>query len=203
MEALKQHLLEQELMSDSRFDATIAAIGSAVGGLLDELCNRRLAYDAAAVEQRPADRDFLALPHYPVVAVSKVELKYEGGLEWAVLENEPVMLNEQSGLIHFSGVLGGRRDLVRVSYSGGYWFETLDPNEDGYPSAKPAGATELPGALRGAFLVQCEQVWQTHDRLGTGNVGADAAGQFLNTKLSTLELVPLVKSTVQRFVRYG
>lgn len=202
LETLKQHLLEQELMSDARFDPTIAAIGNAVAGMFDELCNRKLAYDAQAVASIAADCDFMVLPHYPVVEIASVEVKGAGESEWTAMANEPLMCNDQSGLVYFSGQLGGNRDLVRVTYSGGYWFETLEPGEDGYPSAQPDGAVELPGALRGAFLVQCEQLWQTHDRLGTGVAGGDGS-QFLNTRLSTLELVPLVKETLKRFVRYS
>jgi len=192
---LKRYLLPDTLATDRKFDAVLQGIGLGVAGLFDSVCNRKLDYLEGAEAVFTGDREHFTLPRYPVVSVTSVEAIGVAG-------DLPYTINEGSGLIRFFGTIGSERSQVRVVWTGGYWFEALEPDDEGYPSARPAGATELPNDLQAAFLLQCEQVWQTHDRLGTGLVGDGAGSAFLNTRLSTLELVPLVVTMLNGYRRY-
>jgi hypothetical protein len=202
LDTLRKHLLATSLGAETKFDPVLRAIGLAVNGMFETFCNRKFAWSTEAQITFTADREHFVLPRYPIAEVASVSLRETNAEEWEVLADEPLLTDEASGIIRFNSKLGNERALVKVVWSGGYWFETKEPDEPDFPSEMPAGATALEDDIRGAFLLQCEQVWQTHDADGTTIIGT-GAGQFLNTKLSTLDLVPLVKQMLQGKIRYA
>lgn len=196
LDTLKRHLLAGSMASQGAFDLQISTLGLGVAGLFDRFCNRELGYLADAEVVMSADRSHLVVPRYPLVEVASVSTKGWGETEWTAVDAEPQLFNATSGVVHFSGELGDCRSLVRVIYSGGYWWDSNEP-QDG-PGVCPEGATELPGDLRAAFLLQCESVWGQRDKLGSGLVDKPA----VTGALQGLEMLPLVKEMLRGFVRY-
>lgn len=194
---LKGHLLAASITADTQFDAVIAAIGNGVAGLFDSVTNRKLAWKANDEAIFTGNRDHYVLPRYPVASVASVSTRWAQTEAWAAQAAEPLLLNSASGMIHFTRELGSDRTQVKVVYSGGYYFETLEPADEGYGAAAPEGAIALPGDLLSAFLLQCEQAWAVHDKLGTGVISGDGS------QLSTLDLVPAVKQILAGRVRYN
>lgn len=196
LETLKRHLLAGSLASGKQFDLQIKMLGLGVAALFDKFCNRELLYHANAEVVTTADRSHLVVPCYPIVEVASVSTKGLGESDWTAQANEPQLFNATSGVVHFSGELGDDKTLVKVVYTGGYWFDENEPGDE--PGEAPEGAFELPDDLRSAFLLQVEAVWAQKDKLGSGLVDKPQA----TGSLQSVELLPLVKEMLRGYVRY-
>jgi hypothetical protein len=200
LETLKRHLLSASMTNGAQFDLQIKTIGLGIASMIERLCSRELVYQAGAQVETTADREHIIVPRYPIVDVTKVETRAIGDAAWTEETGEPQMFNARSGIVYFGSRLGDSQTMVRVTYSGGYWFDTAEPGDE--PGVMPEGASPLPDDLKSAFLLQCEQVWATRDKLGAGLTGQEPGGQFLNTKLSYLDVLPLVKEMLRGYVRH-
>ncbi len=198
LDTLKKVLLASSLAGETKFDARIAAIGLGMAGAFDKFCNRRLGYKANDTIQFSGDRPHYYLPRYPIVSVASIQMRYFRTDAWADISDQPISMNEEIGMVHFGYTLGRQPLQVLATWTGGYWFETLEPEDDGYPSAAPAGAALLPDDLRSAFLLQCEHVWDSSDQLGTGLV--DKPGE--QSAIEKLDFPPIVKTILKGYVRY-
>lgn len=202
LETLKRHLLADSLRDGREFDQVITSIGQSVAGLIDAFTNRKLGYLGAAEIVFTGDRRHYVLPRYPLVAVASVESRLSDADEWTKLDDEPWTTHAASGLIRFGGELGDELLQVKVKWAGGYWFETLEPDDDGWPSSAPVGATALPADIQGAWLMQCRAVWAAIDKLGGDILKTGSSSQFVSGSLAGLELIPMVKAMLQGHIRY-
>jgi len=205
LDTLKRHLLAGSLAGETRFDSVIKTVGLAVAGLIEGHTNRRLGYAAGDTIVFNALRRIFYLPRFPVCGVTSVVTRAETTATWLVESGQPTMVNYETGLVDFGSELGDENVQVRVLWTGGYWFETLEPDDSGYPSSKPThvdptwdAVAALPDALQGAWLLQCEYLWAARDKLGMGLV--DAPGK--QTTLGDLKLSPLVEKMLMPYVRY-
>ncbi len=204
LDTLKKHLLPSTLKSDVRFDKVILALGLGVAGQFANATLRKFARVAGDTEVFPADHCEFILSRVPLESVSQAELKLSEADGWIVQDAAFIRaINLTDGIINI-----GERDAgpyyaqVRFTFTGGYWWETLEPDDDAYPSAMPSGATAIPDDLFQAWLLQCRTVWQAMDKLGTDVLASGASGQFVTGTISTLGLIPLVKQTLTDFIRY-
>lgn len=196
---LKAHVLGVGLTTSTEFDAVLTAIGKGVAGRLQGFCNRCFGRVVGQVDTFPADRDFWVTSRYPIEAVTSLEILYSGQ-DWAALNLTDYVVSRLSGagLVHFGGELGGAMDQARLTYTGGFFVETKEPTDQGYPTSKPSGATSIPDDLVWAWLTQCKEVWNRGDRLGTGLADkADAVGALMG-----LKLVPEVEEAVRVYRRF-
>ena len=193
---LKRHLLAVTMQGQTTYDITIAMIGRGIAAQFGRHCNRRFERTVDAQAEFTADRDHYYLPCYPVETITSIEQRDNMTDGWKPLSID-VILNrgDESGLISFGpgASLGYWSSRIRVTYTGGYWFETLEPGETGYPTAQPAGSTVLPADLRLAWLLQCGRVWELMDKLGT-NIDPEQAA---SKSLADLELLPEVKQVLE------
>jgi len=201
LDDLKRELLPSGLRSGRTFDAAIIAVGQGMAGIFDGRTNRLLAREADATATWSADRDHVYVPRYPIESVSRVEVS-EDGSTWETVSGEPVLWDATTGLVRFGGTVGGYDERVRVTWTGGYWFGALEPDEEGYPEMIPTGATALPPELRSAFFLACRAVWQALDKTGADVLRTGSSSQFVSGSLSGLELPPLVEQTLLRYRRY-
>ncbi len=189
------------MASDPRFDAIIEDLGKGVAAAIENYCNRRFAraVDDTAVFQ--ADRASFILPRYPLEAVTKVELKSNEATGWEVQDQSLIAsISQLSGLVYFTDA-AMRQDWnqVRFTFTGGYWFEQLEPDEAdaGYPSKMPAGATALPSDLRLAWLIQMRDVWNKTDKLNAGLAELPSGAWLAAT--GGMDLSNLVKFMLNNF----
>lgn len=200
LDRLKKHLLASSLAGEKRFDAVIQDIGLGVAAMMEQYCNRnfeRLENDTAVFQ---ADRASFMLPRYPVEAITAVELKLKDADDFVAQDLSFIQsTSKESGLVYLPEVpdAGPYWAEVRFTFTGGYWFETLEPEDATYPSACPAGAKQLPADLRLAWLIQCREVWSRMDKLGTGLV--DEPGKQSGTDV--LDLSPMTKRTLANYVQ--
>lgn len=191
---LKAWLLAEELRADAGFDAAIAQIGRGVAAQFDRRCNRALARAVGAVAEFSGRRDFLIAPRYPLEAVTLIEVRDLGDAAW---RDETASLSHfvaASGLVQFTTLLGAESSRLRLTHTGGYWF---DATEDA-SGVLPAGATPLPEDLRLAWLQQCRFVWQRLPKLGVPVNSATPP-----TALVEMKLLPEVEQTLGDYLRYA
>lgn len=203
LDDLKTYLLAAAVRPATDYDAQLLLIGKGVAALLDRFCNRNFAYLANDQIIFTGDRPHYYLPRFPFVesAGITVEMRYFLADAWADISGQPLQINPQTGLLHFGYTLGRQPLQVRVTYTGGYWFNTLEPADAGYPQTLPTGATALPDDVKFAWLTQCAEVWKHRDKLGQGLTENLEEKRSLGN-IPGLNLLPLVRSSLQTFVRY-
>lgn len=201
LDTLKKHLLPASLAPESRFDLVIQDIGQGVAGLMENYCDRKFARVVADQVVLMADRASFSLPRYPVEIISQVELKYRDSDAFQVQDISLIeSTSPMAGIVYLQDNTdaGPYWAQVRFTYTGGYWFEQLEPDDDNYPTgAAPAGSTLLPSEIKFAWLTQCREVWNKFDKLGTGLIDKPDS----QTKTGNLDLSPMVKDLLKSFRR--
>lgn len=199
LKELKAALLAEVLRGGVEYDDALITIGLGVALQFDKFCNRQFTRVEDATVEFTAAREGFTLPRYPVEEVTFIELQttYEAG--WAAQSLSLISnVTLKSGVVRFGGTLGSDSDLVRLTYTGGYWWNT---NEDGVDAA-PAGAAALPADLKLAWIEQCKKIWEVYDPLGTGLGKGGSNVALVGLSLAGLELLPTVKQTLAPHVRY-
>jgi len=199
---LKSWLLPVAMRTGTDYDADIAAIGKGVAGLIERHCNRTLERAVGTTYVTSADRSVLILNRYPIETVTSIELREDLSTGWQSLGAVNSILTGadfEKGILHFGTVQSTYMAQLRVTYTGGYFFEQLEPADVGYPTAQPAGSTALPADVQLAWLLQCEHVWSQRDKLGL-QIGKDPA---TDPALLRVELLPTVKDHLRTHIRYG
>jgi hypothetical protein len=177
LDYLKKQILAKSQSADKRFDDLILALGLGVAGHFARICNRDWAYQAGCQEVAQGDRSFWFVRRSPVTQFTNVELRFFTADTWTSIMGQPLASDEEKGLIHFGYTLGRSPMQVRVTYSGGYIWEQLEPDDASYPSLIPVDITSnaagldpakfnLPDELRLAWVLQCKHAWKNQDKLG-------------------------------------
>jgi hypothetical protein len=192
---LKRRILPATMLTQTTYDAAITAIGRGVAGLFDKHCNRKLGRLSGAQDQFSADRLSYTLERYPVESITTIEQRdtLDGG--WETLAADTIINQDlTAGLLHFGTSLGSYLSQVRITYVGGYWYDTAETED----TTLPTGATRVPYDVKEAWFLQCQEVWDKRDKLGVSLVSAPDA----QSKLSALELIPQVKQLLQGHIRF-
>jgi len=199
---LKAQLLAEALREGTEYDAQIRALGAGVAGALDNFCNRKFAYAANDTVIFSGDRAHYYLPRYPLndAADLTVETRVARTDAWAELD-ATLTTNPQTGLLDFGFELGSPLVQVRVTYTGGYWFDTSEAGSGTLPAGATALADSAPDVLA-AWLLQCKKVWEVADPLGGRIVPSKDVPQLVGLSLAGLELIPIVKEMLRPHMRY-
>lgn len=195
---LKSQVLSASLVSGTDYDAKLTAIGLGVAGLFEQYCNRAFRRVVADTVIFSAGRPNYYLPRFPLEAVTKLETRSLKSDSWTEDTSQPASWNESTGLIDFGLTLGDAAMQVRVTYTGGYFWDEKEPADNGYPTSQPSGSTALPEVLKLAWFLQCAEVWNKMDKLGLGLVNAPDK----TTATGTLDFTPLVKEMLHPFRRF-
>ena len=216
LDTLKKFLLPGTMQSDKTFDSTIAIIGKGVAGMFDTFCNRKFQFMDLDTIIFQGDRSHYYLPRFPLLSVATVEMRYFLADAWNNISGQPIAWNPETGLLHFGYTLGRNPLQVKVTYSGGYWFDPLEPDDSAFPSsqpdiiANPVGVTlnggsleaikfNMPESIQTAWLLQCAEVWKRKDKLGVNLVDAPAEA---HSREKLIDILPMVESILKPFVRY-
>ena len=202
---LKALVLPLTLRTRAEWDTQLTAIGKAVAAAFERHCNRRFAYLAGDTVDVSADRSFVALPRCPVVTVSAIELRDSALGAWTSIgapDSVLFSLAAESGLAQFGVVLGSFAQRLRLTYTGGYFFETLDSTEVGYPTAVPAGSTPLPDDLQRAWVLAVQAQMDATDLL-RGAAAAPAGKTPRNPAAAPAAILTAdVMEMLRPFIRY-
>ncbi len=184
---LKRELLEPAQRTETRWDLQIAAIGTAVTRMFERHCGSRLfGRDTAAVEDFTADRAFYIARRYPVESITSLTQRDDLVTGFVALDaNTTWNLHPASGLLEFGTLLGPRTSIVRMTYIGGFWFDT---SEDA-TGALPSGATALPSDISQAWYLQCQHVFQKRDAISQAQILGAAKDKPDTGGVKLLEIV--------------
>lgn len=198
---VKRHVLTPALVAATTYDARLSAIAKGVAGQMERFCNRKFARVAGDAFRSPADRSSLVLARYPIEEVTSLEIKFTEDQGWQQLDRSLlVQIANDKGLIQFYVRPGTYLAQLRVTYTGGFWYETKEPTDNGYPTAQPAGSTLLPDELKLAWLQQTARVWELMDKLGTGITKQGGEGA---ANLGQVEMTPEVKQVLLSYRRFN
>ena len=203
---LKAHLLAPSLAlaAETTYDAVLTTLGLGVAAHFDSVCNRKFTRAAGTTDILPADMCQFLLPRFPVESISAIDLKTTEADGWVaqVINDFVRTIDLAKGIVYLpdGADAGPYYAQLRFTYTGGYFWNILEPADVGYPTALPSGANALPPDLKLAWLLQCEAVWKARDKLGTEIIERDDV-KFVNSALSELKLVPQVKAILQQFTR--
>lgn len=199
LDTLKRHLLPASSMAgERRFDAVFIDLGQGVADDFENFCNRKFARMVGDQAIFQEDRASFVLPRFPIESISLVEVKLDDTDGWVT--QDPGWINStslMSGVVYLpeppdAGPYWGD---IRFTYTGGYWFEQIEPEDAGYPSAQPAGSFALPKGLKLAWLNHCRQVWNACDKLGTGLIDKPN----VQTVIGDLDFSMAVKRTLGNY----
>jgi hypothetical protein len=193
LSTLKEMLLPQSMRAQTQWDTILQRIGLGVLGLMEAYCDRKFQRIINAQMYCQGGKSELWLNRLPIESISSIELRAFGPSDWQAQENIIAQQNDQTGLVLLTQVLGGENDLIRVTYTGGYW---VDDTEDS-SGTLPSGATAAPHDLVWAWATQCEHVWSRRDKLGAGLVQQPGKA----SALGDAELLPIVTEALQPYRR--
>jgi hypothetical protein len=193
---LKRFLLASGIVSETTYDEALTALGRGVAGLIDRHCNRTFKRGSSVTEDFRGGTDVVLLARYPVETVTSVGLKSAGESTFTTQASVVDTAAVESGVLLLTGSVGSERDQLRVTYDGGYWYDTTDDGS----GTMPTGATLLPADVKMVWLNECQHVWQASDRLGIQHI-PQGENALLNTRLGILELSPASKAVLDAYRR--
>lgn len=197
LDTLKKWLLPASEQSGSDFDDALQQLGQGIAGMFEGHCNRKFERTVGNTEQFPADRLIHIASRIPLESVASVQTRTDATASWETLTDQPRQIDEDPGILYFGSLLGSQLTQVKITYTGGYWFETLEPTDGGYPTTQPSGSTLIPAALLLAFKQQCAFAWHNREKLGI-----ELEGTPESSALGNIELTDEVKQLLQQFIRY-
>lgn len=200
---LKELVLPLELRSDAQWDEDLASIGRGVVRRFAQHCNRQWPYTVGSVYQTSAEREYVVVPHLPLVAVTALARStclVAGAQSWEALdlEDEIRAITPSCGIVEFGRVMGSYSASIRVTYTGGYWWDTT---EDG-TGTMPELATALPDDLAEAWVAQCQAIIRQRAILTTNSapdLTAKEAGKRVDADAEFLPGVLAVINSYRRF----
>lgn len=200
---LKKHLLATSQQSGTAYDTPITDLGLGIAAMIERYCGRQFLRIVADTAILAADQIQFLLPRFPLESISAIDLKVSESAGWvAQTVNDFIKtIGLAEGIVYLpeGADPGDYSTQVRFTYTGGYFWNILEPTDNSYPTALPAGATALPADLKLAWLLQCRAVWNSFDKLGV-NVAAPDDGS-VGRALAELELSPQVKLMLNQFRR--
>ena len=160
------------------------------GDLFEKYCHRSFERSTTATDEFNGDEREISLSRTPVESVTAFALKSTEAEGWVTESPTPDFLLRKGCIITLKAQLGTRDDLGRVTYTGGYVLPGTNPEE---------GQTALPKAIEQACIEQVAYWYQNRSRLGFTGIAAEGGSVSLHPKL---ELLPIVKLTLDQYVRY-
>jgi hypothetical protein len=173
LSTLKKFILPGSLASTASAivpDATFTALGLGASAAIEGICNRNFGRKIGDTFLTDADRFNVILPRYPVETITSVSIKASDADTYLpqIISNVIVRKDLASGSLWFPYIQGVHWGTIQIVYTGGYWYETKEPSDAGYPTTQPSGSTALPADLQMAWLLWCSEIWNRRDKLGLG-----------------------------------
>lgn len=199
---LKARLLPSSLTGGTTQDNRILQIGRGVAGAFASFCNRDGWLRATGLTTEfTADRGHWIVPRLPLETVTAVDQKdseADGFVTLGAVNDVVETIDKKSGLVHFGSMLGDAESFVRITYTGGYWWDTTEDST----GVMPSGATALPYDLQEAWLLQCQRTWDTLDKQGANVVSQGGSVSLLGLSLAGLNIPEEIQRMIYRYRRF-
>jgi hypothetical protein len=160
LQDLKREILPAALRSQTDWDQVLKTIGLGVALAFERHCNRLWKRTAGETDEFRADRAVWVVRRFPIETVSEIAIRDDYATGWVSQSISDVLnVSEESGLVKFGDVLGPSTSEARLTYTGGYWYDT----DEAYGTAQPSGTFAVPGDLKAAWLLQCASEFERRD----------------------------------------
>lgn len=194
---LKRELLLAADAAGTDNDTAVAALGLGMARRFESFCGRRFERVVDDTVEFPADLDAYIVPRYPLEEVSEIAVRENVAQGW-VVQSSSHNFNRLSGQVFLEGPLSGGWAQTRLTYTGGYFFETLEPDDDNYPTEQPAGSEPLPLDLKLAWFLQCKFLWDRRSLVEKAKAGFKDGEGFTG---ADTKLLPEVEATLNSYRR--
>jgi hypothetical protein len=198
---VKGFVLPESIAVDTQYDSVLQVIASGIAKRFENYCNRKFARVVGDVATFDANRTHYNLPRYPLETVTQLELRATWQDPWDDITNTIVQVDEAIGQIFFGVFMADSLVMMQCTYTGGFFYETKEPTDEGYPTAMPEGATALPADLQGAWLMQTLHEFQCKDRLLPEGL-ADKTKSRSDLRFEQMQLLPEVANAIEQYRRY-
>lgn len=194
---LKSKLLLASDAAGTDYDDAVAALGLGVAGMFESLTDRKFARVSGATHEAPADRYMVSVPRYPIEEITAFDLRENLNEGW-VAQALPDNFNSLAGLVQFFTPPSIAPAMLRLTYTGGYWWDTSEDSS----GVLPAGAEAIPQALVQAWVIACRFFWDRQ------SIEERAKAGFTDKELERFvtadsELPKIVTATLDKFRRFA
>lgn len=195
---LKTAVLPDSMRSSAMWDDTLVALGLGVAEAIEQHLDRRLAWMVGDTVESDAQRVIISVPRYPVTEFTAVDLQATPTSFWENIGGLVTRYAKSSGLVCFGRPPGDESSTIRVTWSGGYWWDT---EEEGSGEI-PEGVTALPNVLFTAWATQVQALCTALDLFGA-QAGKDVLGSGSNLLINAEALTPAVVTMLKPFRRFA
>lgn len=195
---LKKAILPAPLRTRVDWDDALVDLGKGVVEMIEGHCNRRFAWVVEDTYTTDANRIVVSVPVYPVSVWDAVEMQSDPTSAFSDISGSVTRYESRSGILYFRSAPGDELGSIKVTLTGGYWWDT---NEDASGEI-PAGATSLPFALFTAWTMQVQAIAQAQDLFGAAS-GKPQSKANENTLLPQAELLQAVQSMITPYRRFA
>ncbi len=193
---LKRELLPTAVRGDTQWDQPLQTVGKGVAAQFENFCNRKFSRVVADTYEFMANTSTVIVPRFPIEQVTLVEERDDLVVGWYTLDGTILFnMREAAGFLDFGMRLGPHLSQIRVTYTGGFWY---DISED-YSGEKPEAAAEVPADLKAAWILQCQHVIERRDLLRSAAIKSTEQPQVV----ATIEILPINKETLKQYIRYA
>ncbi len=156
--------------ADVTYDDLLNFLIGDVAGRFDAWTQRRLQRVAGATSEFNASMPNLEPDATPIETVTKFELKDDEVTGWVEVTPMPKYLCiGNRTMVQPEQPLGSTRQLLRMTYTGGYVFPLDAPGP---------GQTALPSWIEEAAVVQVAHLWQLRDKINVSRVDVSTGVQW-------------------------
>lgn len=193
---LKSRLLPAEMGDEPDHDADVTAIGLGVASLFDRFTGRQLRRTEGHVFGTRADQDEVVVDCYPIEEITGVHLVVNGQAHDIATSVRGTQM--KAGIVRFHGAPGSEADLIRLTLTGGFWCEDADEDDD-----PPVGSVVLPEELLLAWVLQCRAVAEAENTFRAKGAEKPDKKTGGAVNFESLDLLPMVRRTLQLYMRMG
>lgn len=193
---LKQAILPDSMRASAMWDDTLLALGLGVADAIETHLDRRLARVVGDTVECDAQRIFVSVPRYPVSVFTALEMQSTPTGTWEDISGQATRYLKKEGMILFRTPPGDEHATLRVTFTGGLWWDT----EEDASGTLPDGATALPAALFSAWAMQVQAQCNALDLFGAQS-GKDVLGSASNLLTNAESFIPAVKQMLAPFRR--
>ena len=179
------------------YDTIIATVAKGAAGQVNKHCNRLFDRAVGTTEDFPGDYASVIVSRYPIETLTSVALQSAPEDAFEVID-DTFRTVAASGIVDLGEPQGSADNRIRVTYTGGYFFETKDTGDTGYPTSVPSGSTALPDDVLLAWLLQVEHIWSQRDNLGLSITNKPGA----RSKVESLKLCDQAEELLRPYIRH-
>ena len=183
---LKAFCLPLSLQAKDGYDGLLTAIGAGVASRFESFCNRKFGRVSGDTYETNGDRQIIVLPRYPLESVAQVEFRYRHGDDWTVESDAIASVDEESGLVTLCYALGDYQSRIRITYTGGYWYDAVGGQ------SQPVGSAALPEHILLHWKAQCKHLFDSLDV-----TSSSLSEKQWVSRIASYDLAPEVKAALQ------